>query len=54
MRQYVVTQPEPIEIQVRVILIGDVVTYYQLDHLDPDFRELFKVLADFDSDNPSR
>lgn len=50
MRQYVVTQPEPIEIQVRVILIGDVMTYYQLDQYDPDFRELFKVLADFDGE----
>ncbi|MFK7767637.1 MAG: Lon protease family protein [Mariniblastus sp.] len=52
MRQTVVTQPEPIEIQVRVILIGDMQTYYQLDHADPDFRELFKVLADFDSEMP--
>jgi ATP-dependent Lon protease len=50
MRQYVVTQPEPIEVQVRVILIGDVITYYQLDQFDPDFRELFKVLADFDNE----
>jgi predicted ATP-dependent protease len=50
MRQTVITQPEPIEISVRVILIGDMQTYYQLDHADPDFRELFKVLADFDSE----
>ena len=50
MRQTVLTQPEPIPIQVRVILVGDVQTYYQLDHADPDFRELFKVLADFDSE----
>ena len=50
MRQQVVTQPEPIPVNVRVILIGDVGTYYQLDHADPDFRELFKVLADFDNE----
>ncbi len=50
MRQYVVIQPEPIEINVRVILIGDVMTYYMLDSADPDFRELFKVLSDFDSE----
>ena len=50
MRQQVITQPEPIDINVRVILIGDVSTYYQLDHFDSDFRELFKVLADFDSE----
>ena len=52
MRQTVITQPEPIEIRVRVILIGDAKTYYQLDQADPDFRELFKVLADFDSELP--
>ncbi len=46
----VVVQPEPIDIQVRVILIGDPTTYYQLDHQDRDFRDLFKVLADFDSE----
>jgi ATP-dependent Lon protease len=50
MHPAVVVQPEPINITVRVILIGDVATYYHLDHQDPDFRDLFKVLADFDSD----
>ena len=48
MRQHVVIQPEPIQIDLRVILIGDVQTYYMLDHADPDFREHFKLLADFD------
>jgi ATP-dependent Lon protease len=52
MRPTVIVQPEPIKIDVRVILIGDVQTYYQLDHADPDFRELFKVLADFDNELP--
>lgn len=52
MRPYVVVQPEPIQIQVRVILIGDVTTYYRLDHSDTDFRELFKVLADFEHELP--
>ena len=46
----VVTQPEAIQVSVRLILIGDVGTFYQLDHADPDFAELFKVLADFDSE----
>ena len=50
MRQQVITQPEPININVRVVLVGDLPTYYQLDHIDADFRELFKVLADFDSE----
>ncbi|MDG2011950.1 MAG: AAA family ATPase, partial [Pirellulaceae bacterium] len=52
MRPYVVVQPEPIDIQVRVILIGDVSTYYRLDHSDTDFGELFKVLADFEHEMP--
>ena len=52
MRQQVITQPEPIKIDVRVILIGDTPTWYHLDSADPDFRELFKVLADFDSEMP--
>ena len=50
MRQHVVIQPEPIEIEVRVILIGDVQTYYMLDRADSDFREHFKILADFDNE----
>ncbi len=50
MRQHVVIQPEPIEIDLRVILIGDVGTYYLLDQSDPDFTEHFKVLADFDNE----
>ncbi len=50
MRQYVITQPEPIPINLRVILIGDVRTYYSLDRGDPDFRDLFKVLADFENE----
>ena len=48
MRQHIVIQPEPIHIDLRVILIGDVHTYYLLDQADPDFREHFKLLADFD------
>ena len=52
MRPYAVIQPEPIEIHVRVILIGDVSTWHRLDLVDPDFRELFKVLADFDDQLP--
>ncbi len=52
MRPYAVIQPEPIEVKVRVILIGDVNMYYMLDYQDPDFRELFKVLADFEDQIP--
>lgn len=44
-----VVQPEPIPLNVRVILLGDGQTYAFLDRGDPDFAHLFKVLADFDS-----
>jgi ATP-dependent Lon protease len=42
-------KPEPIPVNIRVILLGDSSIYYYLDNQDPDFPELFKVLADFDS-----
>jgi lon-related putative ATP-dependent protease len=40
--------PKPIPLQVKVILIGDSNTYELLYSYDPEFRELFKVKADFD------
>jgi len=39
--------PEPIPFDVKVILIGDPLTYYLLYNLDEEFGELFKVKADF-------
>jgi ATP-dependent Lon protease len=42
-------RPEEIPINVKVILLGDQGVYPMLDALDPDFSNLFKVLADFDS-----
>lgn len=42
-------KPEAIELSVKVILLGDGDLYYALDAYDPDFPNLFKVLADFDS-----
>jgi predicted ATP-dependent protease len=45
-------KPEPIPISVKVVLMGDADLYYLLDSLDPDFRDLFKVLADFDTVMP--
>lgn len=44
-----VLKPEPIPIQVKVILIGEPGLYHALDGQDPDFPHLFKVLADFDT-----
>lgn len=45
-------EPEPIPINVKVILIGERILYYLLHHYDPDFQELFKVTADFEDDIP--
>ena len=52
MRQQLIIFPEPIDVKLRVILIGDVRTWHMLDQLDPDFSELFKVLADIDEEIP--
>ncbi len=41
-------EPEPVELSVQVILMGDPALYYLLYTLDPDFPEHFKVAADFD------
>jgi len=40
-------EPEPIPLDVKVVLVGDRQTYYLLSQYDPDFNELFKVAADF-------
>jgi lon-related putative ATP-dependent protease len=40
--------PKPIPLEVKVVLIGDSNTYQLLFSYDPEFRELFKVKADFD------
>ena len=40
-------EPEPIPLDVKVVLIGERLLYYLLYQLDPDFGELFKVEADF-------
>lgn len=43
-------EPEPIELDVKVILLGERRIYYLLTQLDPDFLDLFKVAADFDDE----
>jgi predicted ATP-dependent protease len=40
-------EPEPVPLDVKVILLGDRMLYYLLAQADPDFNELFKVAADF-------
>ncbi len=41
-------KPDPIPVNVKVVLLGDASVYYALDAMDGDFPDLFKVLADFD------
>lgn len=45
-------EPEPIECDLKVVMIGDRDTYYLLMEHDPEFADLFKVAADFDDDLP--
>lgn len=40
-------EPQPIPMNVKVILLGDRLLYYMMYEYDPDFAELFKVAADF-------
>ena len=42
-------KPEPIPLDVKVILIGNPLLYQLLYRYDEDFRKLFKVKADFDT-----
>lgn len=43
-------KPEPIQIDVKVIIIGDYYTYAVLSAYDEEFQKLFKVMVDFDVD----
>lgn len=43
-------EPEPVPLDVKVVLLGDRLLYYLLCEQDPDFLELFKVQADLDDD----
>ncbi len=41
-------EPEPIPLDVKVVLVGAPYIYYLLNHYDPEFQSLFKVQADFE------
>lgn len=43
-------KPQPIPIDVKVIIIGDYYTYAILSEYDEEFQKLFKVMADFEVD----
>ncbi|MDW8468079.1 MAG: ATP-binding protein [Burkholderiales bacterium] len=44
--------PEPIPLDVKVVLVGPRTLYYLLHAYDPEFAELFKIGADFEEDLP--
>ncbi len=43
-----ILKPEPIDIDTKVILIGNNYYYYLLSELEDDFKKIFKIKADFD------
>lgn len=45
-------EPESIPLDVKIILIGEPDIYYTLWQSDPKFKELFKIVADFDDSIP--
>ena len=45
-------EPEPIPLDVKVVLIGERQLYYLLSSHDPEFNELFKVPSDFEDEVP--
>ena len=45
-------KPEPIPVNIKVVLIGPSYIYYQVLNADEDFRKLFKVKAEFDEEAP--
>jgi len=45
-------EPEPIPVNVKIVLFGERFWYHLLFAYDPDFRELFKVAVDFDDEIP--
>jgi lon-related putative ATP-dependent protease len=46
-------RPEPIPLDLKVILVGTPLIYFLLYYYDEEFRKLFKVRADFDVDMPA-
>ncbi|MBU3738440.1 MAG: ATP-dependent protease [Rhodoferax sp.] len=41
-------EPQPVPLDVKIVLFGERWVYYLLQQVDPDFGELFKVAADFE------
>ncbi len=45
-------EPEAVPLDVKIILFGDLDTMLLLQHYDPEFKELFKISADFENEMP--
>lgn len=45
-------EPDPIPLDLKIILFGDEQTYALLQQFDPEFSELFRVTADFEDEMP--
>ena len=45
-------EPEPIPLQLKIVLFGDRALHQLLQSLDPEFDDLFQVVADFEDDLP--
>ncbi len=43
-------EPQPIPLNVKVVLLGDQLLYYLLCEYDPNFKDLFKVAAEFEEE----
>jgi lon-related putative ATP-dependent protease len=43
-------EPEPVPLDLKVVLIGERIVYYLLSEYDPEFPALFKINADMESD----
>lgn len=45
-------KPEAIDVEVKVVIIGEAEWFYLLYHADDDFKKIFKIRADFDTVMP--
>ena len=45
-------KPEPIPLNIKVLLLGDANIYHTLLSLDPDFKKLFKIKVEFEESAP--
>ena len=43
-------EPEPVPLELKIVLVGERMIYFLLSELDPDFPALFKINADMDSE----